>query len=316
MNKKEVQKRVLQNGEPLALSRFSWDEETRTFPSKENNLVIDFKGINYCSVKTGSNSTVKTGLHSTVITGWGSTVTTGWESTVITGLDSTVTTGSYSIVKTGSDSTVRTGWDSTVKTGWDSTITAGAESTVTTGSRSTVICKGENIVIVNRNVFEVIKPKEGQTIQICPYKIPGHLVDGMYNGEPHIIVDGILSKVISHKGNVYKVINHGEKKQSFIVQKGNLYSHGETLKEAKEGLKYKFEKRDLSAYEGLTLESTVSHDEAMQMYHDITGACSSGTRYFVEQNSDKIKDKYTVAEIIKITEGQYKSNKFKEFFEI
>ena len=33
MNKKEVQKRVLQEGKPLALSKFKWDEKTKTFSS-------------------------------------------------------------------------------------------------------------------------------------------------------------------------------------------------------------------------------------------------------------------------------------------
>ena len=42
MDKKEVQKRVLQNGKPLALNKFSWDEKTKTFSSIENNLTINF----------------------------------------------------------------------------------------------------------------------------------------------------------------------------------------------------------------------------------------------------------------------------------
>ena len=33
MNKKEVQQRVLQNGKPLDLDKFEWDEKTNTFSS-------------------------------------------------------------------------------------------------------------------------------------------------------------------------------------------------------------------------------------------------------------------------------------------
>ena len=53
MTKQEVQNRVSQNGKPLDLSKFSWDASTNTFSSPEYNLVFDFKGINYCTFKTG-----------------------------------------------------------------------------------------------------------------------------------------------------------------------------------------------------------------------------------------------------------------------
>jgi hypothetical protein len=49
MNKNEVQKRVLQNDKPLALNKFSWHEKTRTFSSDENNLIINFDGIEGCT---------------------------------------------------------------------------------------------------------------------------------------------------------------------------------------------------------------------------------------------------------------------------
>ena len=45
MNKKEIQQRVLQNGKPLALNKFTWNEATKTFSSNENGLVIDFSDI-------------------------------------------------------------------------------------------------------------------------------------------------------------------------------------------------------------------------------------------------------------------------------
>jgi hypothetical protein len=42
MNKQEVQQRVLQNGIPLNMDKFSWDKKTKTFSSNESNLVLDF----------------------------------------------------------------------------------------------------------------------------------------------------------------------------------------------------------------------------------------------------------------------------------
>ena len=63
MTKKEVQQRVLQNGKPLPLDKFEWDEKTKTFSSDENHLVLDFGDINNCTFNTGSDCTFKTGEH-------------------------------------------------------------------------------------------------------------------------------------------------------------------------------------------------------------------------------------------------------------
>ena len=57
LTKREVQQRVLQNGKPLALSKFSWDAKTKTLSSMEDNLVIDFKNISGCTFDTGWDCT-------------------------------------------------------------------------------------------------------------------------------------------------------------------------------------------------------------------------------------------------------------------
>ena len=71
MNKKEVQKRVLQNGKPLALKKFSWCEKTKTFSVKEDYLIIDFAGIGGCTFTTGWDCTFKTGWDCTWVFDWG-----------------------------------------------------------------------------------------------------------------------------------------------------------------------------------------------------------------------------------------------------
>jgi hypothetical protein len=61
MNKKQVQQRVLQDGKPLPLDKFEWDEKTNTFSSNEDDLVLYFKEIDYCTFKTRSYCTFETG---------------------------------------------------------------------------------------------------------------------------------------------------------------------------------------------------------------------------------------------------------------
>jgi len=67
MNKLEVQKRVLQNGKPLDLEKFEWDEEAKVFSSAKNYLVIDFGNINDCTFATGHSCTFETGSDCVVV---------------------------------------------------------------------------------------------------------------------------------------------------------------------------------------------------------------------------------------------------------
>ena len=221
-----------------------------------------------------------------------------------TGFDCTFTTGDGCTFTTEYGCTFKTGSDCTFTTWCDCVFTTGCGCTFTTWS---------DCVIVRKNLFEVIQPKEGEVIQICPNGIKGHLVNGKLNGVPHIIADGILSEIISEKKGVYKVINHGETKQSYLIKKGGVYSHGKTLKEAKDSLIYKISDRDTSKYEDLTLDSTLTKEDMIQCYMTITGACSEGTKYFVNNNED-IKDKYSIREIVELTRGQYGNKEFEEFF--
>jgi hypothetical protein len=137
MNKKEVQKRVLQNGKPLALKKFSWDSKTNTFSSEERKLVIDFNGINYCTFITWHGCTFTTGHNCTFTTGRGCTFKTGYRCTFKTGSGCTFTTGRGCTFKTGHGCTFKTGHNCTFKTEPDCTFTTGHNCTFTTGSGCT-----------------------------------------------------------------------------------------------------------------------------------------------------------------------------------
>jgi len=289
MDKKQVQQRVLQNGKPLALSKFTWDKKTRTFASLEDNLVVDFAGIDDCTFTTGYDCTFDTGGGCTFTTGGDCTFTTGYDCTFKTGWRCTFDTGWRCTFKTGCDCTFKTGWRCTFKTGSGCTFKTGSGCTFDTWNNCTfdtgsgcTFKTGVQCVIARRDVFEVIQPQDGETIKLCPYGVSGYLTmkgDDWYNadGEECVIADGILSKVVSKKNGVYRVINHGQDKQSYLIERDGCYAHGDTLKEAKESLRYKITERDTSRYEGYTLETKLSLDECITMYRTITGACARGS---------------------------------------
>jgi len=219
----------------------------------------------------------------------GVTFKTGWYCTFKTGSYCTFTTGSYCTFKTSSDCTFTTGW----------------KCTFTTGIKS---------IIVRRDVFEVIQPEPDVTLQLAPYSIPGYVSNGIYSvtGKPSIVADEILSEIVKKKGNVYHVINHGESKVSYLVTDGTNWSHGETLKEAKDSLKYKLSNRDTTFCEGWKLDDKIDTVDLIKAYRAITGACESQTKAFCE--SQKLPKQITPAEAIKLTQGQYNAQVFAEFF--
>lgn len=136
------------------------------------------------------------------------------------------------------------------------------------------------------------------------------------NGVSYIKVDDILSIIDSHHGNVYRTHQVGYDKELYIVTDGeNNWAHGETLKEAKLDLIYKISDRDTSAYKNMSLDDVLTFEEAIIAYRTITGACSAGTRDFIEHRLPEPRKKtYTIGEIIELTDNEYGSDKFKEFF--
>ena len=126
------------------------------------------------------------------------------------------------------------------------------------------------------------------------------------------IFDGIFCEVLRKLKNAYKVkIGLATK---YVITDGVNYAHGDTIKKAREDLIYKISDRDTSQYEGLSLNSIVTREEAIKMYRAITGACEAGTKHFVS-GLKELNQRYTIAEIIELTEGQFGATEFKNFFE-
>lgn len=316
LTKQEVQKRVLYEGTKIKMKYFTWKENTNTFYSELNGLVFEFETINNCTFKTGSDCTFKTGSRCTFDTGSDCVFDTGSDCVFNTGSDCIFNTYSDCIFNTGSNCIFNTRSYCIFNTRSYCTFDTGSYCTFNTGSNCT-FNTGSDCVIVRRDTFDVIKLKERVKTQLLPHNMKGYLEDGHLNGDTglgkHIIVDNILSKIISHKDNIYKVINYGEKKESYIIQDEDLFAHGDTIKEAKEDLKYKIGNIDTSIYKELSLDSIVTLEYAIKMYRAITGACAKGTRYFVE-SQETTKEKYSIKELIDLTNGQYGNEKFKNFF--
>lgn len=83
MNKLQVQARVLQNGKPLDLNKFTWDEATKTFVSREDYLFINFNDIDCCTLIIGSYCIFYTGSSCSLYTGQSCTLTTRSECVVV-----------------------------------------------------------------------------------------------------------------------------------------------------------------------------------------------------------------------------------------
>jgi hypothetical protein len=146
MNKKEVQQRVLQNGKPLSLDKFTWCEDTNTFSSDEDGLVLDFKGIDGITFKTGSYCTFITGC--------------------------------YCVFNTGPSCTFITGCYCTFDTGYKCNFKTGPECTFNISGWCSFECK-EECVCVRRDVYEVIEIPENKKIRLNDGDVKGwkYLVD-------------------------------------------------------------------------------------------------------------------------------------------
>ena len=89
---------VTKNGIPLDPSLYTFNEETRTFSSKEDDLVLDFSLISGCTFKTGSGCTFNTNSYCTFKTSFDCTFDTGSDCTFDTSYDCTFKTGSGCVV--------------------------------------------------------------------------------------------------------------------------------------------------------------------------------------------------------------------------
>ena len=89
---------ITQFGRKLNKSLYTWDEQTKTFSTKQDNLVLDFSNIDGLTFKTIYGCTFKTGSYCTFNTGSYCTFETGYSCTFDTGYSCIFKTGSECVV--------------------------------------------------------------------------------------------------------------------------------------------------------------------------------------------------------------------------
>jgi hypothetical protein len=124
--------------------------------------------------------------------------------------------------------------------------------------------------------------------------------------------DNMLAKVVSTKGLVSRVIIAGKTKVSYLVSDGEAWSHGETLKAARDGLMFKIGSRDTTEYKKWNLDTTISLSQAIKSYRRITGACEQGVKLWMEGH--KVPESMTIAQAIELTCGAYGNITYGNFF--
>jgi hypothetical protein len=141
-------------------------------------------------------------------------------------------------------------------------------------------------------------------------------IKSIFDKYGYLLADEICGKILHRKkvgeGEVYTL--SCDNKEMCCVCVDGVYSHGDTYKEAKKSFLYKRSNRDTSAFREWTGETEISLHDAIDSYRAITGACEGGVRGFCEKMG-KLKDVYTVNEVIEITKDCYGGYAYKTFFE-
>lgn len=253
-------------------------------------------------------------------------VSKAWENSSVEawGNSSVVALGNSSVVARGNSSVEARGNSSVVAWG-NSSVVARENSSVELFIASYCIVLSSRVVIkklldFSTVVFRGCEPSvqeksETSLIREIPEEIEPAFEEWLRRG--YVYADGITKKLKSQKKigeiEVFEVFEFPKKETSFVVKRGDTFSHGKTVEKAIEDLRYKIAYRDTSKFNHwkANLDKEVSLEEAIQAYRTITGSCEMGTKQFVE--SIKIPEKLTPKVIMDLTSGHFGSEKFQEF---
>ena len=165
---------------------------------------------------------------------------------------------------------------------------------------------------VGRFLFLNGTPIQNQSAELTKVK---HFKNGDYVPGRYLYVDGILTHVAKKRRVGAYDLYIGKIKGKNVVSDGTYFAHCNNFRDGIADILFKTAKdRGADQYKALTLDSRVKTEDAITMYRVITGACRAGTQAFID-SLGKLKESYTVKEIIELTAGQYGAERLHEFFE-
>ena len=140
------------------------------------------------------------------------------------------------------------------------------------------------------------------------------LREGEYVPGRYLYADGILTHVKRRKKVGSYDYYIGKIPGRNVISDGTNYAHCQNLRDGIRDLAFKrAEGRGADQYQNLTPDSVLPAGEMITMYRVITGACRQGTECFLK-SLGSLKDSYSVRETVELTQGQYGSETFREFF--
>ena len=146
-------------------------------------------------------------------------------------------------------------------------------------------------------------------------KPPRKLQDGDYVPGRYLYVDRALTRVkcVKHVGQYTVYV--GKAKGHNVVSDGKHYARCGELRKGIADLAFKAAAdRGVGQYKSLSLDDEIPIDEAKTMYRVITNARQECTDDFIARLGDKRKDRYTIREMLALTEGRYGHGMFATFF--
>ena len=138
-------------------------------------------------------------------------------------------------------------------------------------------------------------------------------------------IDGVQTGIYRAHGNVAKgfVLQHFAVKPCYIVRDGDIFAHGETLKEAENALREKVmesmdEDEAIAKFvEHFKPKALYKNSEFFEWHHYLTGSCRMGRENFCANNGVDLNGESTPEYFIALTEHSFGGGtiaKLKEYY--
>lgn len=151
-----------------------------------------------------------------------------------------------------------------------------------------------------------------------------HIGGGAFNSNVKIVqenrgiqmIDRIATVIRKRKKSDEFTIYSGQffntKRDCFVAKKGNLYAHGNSLREAIEDVNFKYLQTNFNIDE---IVKEIKETQIMSVNHFrlLTGACRSGCKNFLDENNIE-KRELPLIEAIDLIRGRFGWSKISKYF--